>query len=501
MTAEPVASPSFRDAATIAYREAEAAGGREWQAATAEERAALVAGRLVYVAGMVESLERAGYAGPGGAIAYLRDAADLDAATDPPSVDGRETPSATGPRPWPTPASGKDPTAALADPWLVEGVLRPGRLMVLAAAEGVGKSYARLELAVRLATAHGALFDHYPIPGPVRVLLVEVENGEEEETRREEEILDRFGLDRSALTDYYTLSIEGLSLVDPEDQRYIGEAIERVAPAVAIFDTGSSMVGEEWGAELKAVVRFLRGLARERGCAVVVSVHLVKPNRQAKRGKDAPAHGQELADVMGQWTRQADSVALMSEAGGRILWRMAKRVPPSTLVLTAEGGAFHALEVAAGEDLGTDTRERVFGCIATGQSDAAAIATYLDVHIRTVRRHVAALRRDGRVTADGPLAVSPDLGSILASVSPGVTRDATPDPTTEAEPLSPGVTVDMDSTGDREGDMSPTPIGEVGDSVTPSPPVTSWCDDYRAHQSQHRRDGSGWVCDACEAMA
>jgi len=37
----------------------------------------------------------------------------------------------------------------------------------------------------------------YVIPAKARVLLVEVENGDEEETRREEEIVERFGLRRS----------------------------------------------------------------------------------------------------------------------------------------------------------------------------------------------------------------------------------------------------------------------------------------------------------------
>jgi hypothetical protein len=130
---------------------------------------------------------------------------------------------------------------------------------------------------------------------------------------------------------------------------------------------------------------------------------------------------------MGQWTRQADSVALMSDAGnGRVLWRMAKRVPASTLVLAPEGGAFHALEIAAGEDLGADTRQRILGCIASGQADAGSIATYLGMAVRTVRRHVAGLRKAGLVSPDGPFALSP-----------GVTRDVTPDASVVQEGVSP----------------------------------------------------------------
>ena len=111
-----------------------------------------------------------------------------------------------------------------------------------------------------------------------------------------------------------------------------------IAPeAVVIFDTGSSMVGEEWGSELKLAVRFLRRLAREYGCAIIVVVHLVKPNRQAKHRRTRPEHGTDLSDVMGQWTRQADSVALMARTKDeQIIWTMRKRVPRSTLVLATE---------------------------------------------------------------------------------------------------------------------------------------------------------------------
>jgi hypothetical protein len=482
-----------------------------WRNATDDERPRLVRDAAAWRAHAAASVERV--------AETLREAGFREAevreatlAYREPSADERENPSVNGPsafpepedpRPWPVSAAEKDPTAAMADPWLVEGVLRPARFMVWAAAEGVGKSYGRAELAIRLATGHGALFDHYPIPAPCRVLLIEVENGDDEEIRREEEILERLGLARADLGDYWTLSLEGLALGDGADQEYVREAIRRAEPAVVIFDTGSSMIGDEWGAELKAAVRFLRGLARAQGCAVVVCVHVVKPSRQGKRGKDTAPHGQELVDVMGQWTRQADSVGLMSEtSGGRVLWTMRKRVPRSTLVLVPEAGTFHAIEVAAGEDLGAPTRERVYGCIATGQADALSIAGYLGLSLRTVRRHVAALREAGRVAGDGPLAVSPASIPMQETVSPGVTRLVTLPPSTNGGALSPGVTPTRDKPGDSDGDMSPAPIGEAGDSVTPSPPACfADPERFRTHHSDHYQRPDGWGCRSCEATA
>jgi AAA domain-containing protein len=323
-------------------------------------------------------------------------------------------------RPWPQPASEVDPSGALEDEYLVDGVIRPGRLMVLASTEGLGKSHARGEIAMRLATGHGALFDHYRVPGSCRVLTFDVENGDEEELRREEEIRERLGISRADLTDYWRVSLEGLSLADPADQAYILAAVAKVRPSLAIFDTGSSMVGDEWGQPLKDAIRFLRLVARQYGCAVLVVVHLTKPSRQAKPGKDQPQHGTSLADVMGQWTRQADSVALMADAGAdRVKWSMRKRVPHSTLVLERTEGTFHAVQVIAGEDLGVGTTNRVFNAIASGATDAPSIHEALGLSVRTVRRHVAVLRRENRVSQEGPYRI--------ARMSPRVTPLGTPE--------------------------------------------------------------------------
>lgn len=353
-------------------------------------------------------------------------------------------------RPHAKPATSADTAAALADPWRVEGVVRPARLAVFASQEGVGKSQVRTEMGIRLATGRGNLFDHYVIPRACRVLLFDVENGEDEETRREEDVLARLELNRAQLGDYWRVSLEGLLLTDPDDQRYIRGEIEHVRPAVAVFDTGSSMVGEEWGRELKLAVRFLRGLAREYGCAVVVAVHLVKPNRQAKHAKDAPEHGTELSDVMGQWTRQADSVALMARTkDDQIVWTMRKRVPRSTLVLATSEGTFRVVSAAVGGDLGADTRAAVDRLYRQGVTDTAAIATTLGVSRRTVQRHVAKLEQAAED-------LSPPVAAPVAAI-----------PERETTPLSPGVadigtaqpadvaTVSLPPIGGSTGDMSP----------------------------------------------
>jgi putative DNA primase/helicase len=386
-------------------------------------------------------------------------------------------------RPHARPASAVDPAAALEDCWLVEGVLRPGRLLVLASQEGVGKSYARKELALRLATGTGSLFGHYPIPHPVRVLLVDVENGDEEETRREEEVLDRLDIRRAALGDYWRVSLEGLSLAEAADQLYILDEVRSIGPGVVIFDTGSSMVADEWGRELKVAVRFLRGLARQYGCGVVVVVHLVKPNRQAK-AKDAPEHGTELADVMGQWTRQADSVALMAatSAPDRIRWTMRKRVPGSMLILAPEGGTFATIQAIDGEELGAATRERVLRAIDAGETDRARIASTLGITTRQLRRHVSGLRQSGVLAPEDPLRV----------VSPDVRADVRPDLSVDEGTRIPDVLPDVRPDAVGGGHMSATP--PIGGGGMSAPAVL--LDVHAAGFDKYlreSRDGSAWL--------
>jgi hypothetical protein len=437
-----------------------------WHRRTDDERRAIATAAAVTRRRADAQARRRGFANAAESIAAT-------AALEPIPPPRRRRPRAAAPdlvaepvsvedeRPWPRPRSEADPSIGLVDVWMIDGILRPGRLLVVAGPEGLGKSRIRVELAIRLSTGHGALFNHYRIPGPARVLSIDVENGDEEEVRREEETLVRLGLEREQLGEYFGVSLEGLLLTDARDQAYIRTAIEQAAPAVVMFDTGSSMIGDEWGAELKAAVRFLRGLARQYGCAIVVFVHLVKPAKLAggsRRGKPEPnsQHGTALNDVMGQWTRSADTVALMADAGaGRILWTVRKRAPHSQLVLRAEGGTFDVVQVVAGEDLGVSTLERIHGCIATGYADAAAIATYLEMSERTVWRQIAKLREAGRVAPDAPLR---PVDAVSVAVSPSVSRS----PRTNGAHPAPAVSA---MSGGRTDTVSP-PVGDDMVSVS-----------------------------------
>lgn len=311
-----------------------------------------------------------------------------------------ETPPSTRPKPRNV---GTSPEPRDVDAWLVERVLRPGAYVVVAAPEGLGKSFIRKELAFRLATGTGALFGHYAISGAAVVLEFDEENGDREEWRREEDVLAALGLERAALDGrYWSVSFAGLTLTDAGSHAYVRELVDNLRPGLVMFDTGTGMVGDEWGAELKVAVRFLRSLAVDYGTAVLVFVHLVKPSRDS-RAKGA-RHGTAMTDVMGQWTRQADAVALMSDLGdGRAGWTMRKRVPPSSLVIRQADGVWETVNVNAAEAArSSSVDDRILRAVAASATTARELAVGLGVPERTIYAAVKRLRRDGYLEGDFP---------------------------------------------------------------------------------------------------
>jgi DNA-binding transcriptional ArsR family regulator len=245
----------------------------------------------------------------------------------------------------------------------------------------------------------------------VQVLEIDEENGEREEFRREEQVLAALGVRRADVTNYWSVSFPALDLGDGGSQVYLREQLATHRPDVLMLDTGTSMVGEEWGSELKAAMRFLRRLTVEFGCAVVVFVHLVKP----PRGRDATTrtHGSALSDVMGQWTRTVDAVAVLADlGGGRASWRMFKKVPKSELVIAQAQGIWKVVHVGAERKVTTD--DRVLRAIAEGGENPAAIAASLGVSKRAVSDAIKRLRERGLLGSKHPYEVTPAGDEALA---------------------------------------------------------------------------------------
>lgn len=328
----------------------------------------------------------------------------------PAAVPENVVPVAEPERPVLRPVADQRPSET-ADRWLVAGLIRPGALVVLASVEGLGKSGLRAELAVRAATGRGPFLDYFELPAPFRVATFDEENGPDEELRRDLEILDSLGIAQEALGErYQRASFAGLNLNSEADRSFLEAEIARTAPDLAILDTAGSMVADEWGAPLKDTMRFLRGLAVRYGVAFLLVVHMTKPARNGQAGAGpAQLHGTRLSDVMGQWTRAVDVVAIMADLGaGRVRFEVMKRAPSAVLILLRDAGLWRLLSVGDPSPARDRTDDRILRALAAGAASAEEVRAALSeggrpMPHRTFYDALRRLRLDGLVAEGTPL--------------------------------------------------------------------------------------------------
>ena len=223
------------------------------------------------------------------------------------------------------------------------------------------------------------------------------------------------GTSRAALGGrYLRQSFLGLNLSDPRSQDYLRRAA--MDCSILFLDTGGSMVDEEYGPPLKTGVRFLRTLMRENVLTVVLCVHMVKPVRDGKGGS---VKRRPLSDVMGQWTRQADVVAVMTDLGAdRYRWELVKRRGVPQL------GRDHRLLVRArdvgrgcgcsGDVLEHRDEIRAFRSIAAGATSWEQLRDGLELSKDKVFAAIRALRRDGLIGPGTPYAITADGWEALS---------------------------------------------------------------------------------------
>jgi hypothetical protein len=147
-------------------------------------------------------------------------------------------------------------------------------------------------------------------------------------------MLASLGLTRSIhMVLYNRIHYSGLDLESAVHQTVFDRLLSEHQPQLVILDTAGAMVGEEHGKDFKKVMAFLKAMKEKHDCAIVLVVHLVKPPRDAKlAGKPVE---RVITDVMGQWTRSADVLMLVSETedDNVILFRVRKRVDRSDITL------------------------------------------------------------------------------------------------------------------------------------------------------------------------
>jgi len=293
--------------------------------------------------------------------------------------------------------------SAPADPdaWLVRGFCRPGTMVLLAGPAGSSKSWAARQLAIEAATGQGQFMGTYDIGRPMRVLVLDEDNGGVEEYRREEVICAALGVERGALTNLYRLSLANVELDRPEWQRWLRGHLLRLEPDLVILDPISEMHG---GKELRedpafrSLLRFLKRLKTEFSRMATVAVHHTRKPSSGDRGP------RTVDDVRGQWGQTPDVVAMMWRLPEqRVSWELFKRVPHSQLVLqaTQAGPLVAVANVLTQRTRRQERDDKVLGYIEAGADSASLIVERGGGTRTTVDRAIASLLKAGLIRKVG----------------------------------------------------------------------------------------------------
>ncbi len=300
----------------------------------------------------------------------------------------------------------------------VEDLVRPGRIVVVAAEEGTGKSYATAsELGLRVAVAGGAFAGAWRVlrNGPVLYLS---EMHPDDDYEREAVVLASLGLAREDIQgNYFRLSLataagDTPALRSPEWREWVVRWLRDHGVLVAIFDTATGATGTDpWGPEFHRVYHDLRAMLD--GCpmlAILLVVHLKKPSGRGPR---------RITDVIGEWGRWCD-VILLLEADGldRVKLTSLKRVrQPRRIVARKSGGLL------------VDPQDRVEGGPKVPLNDVVAaihttpglsqkaLAKRLAVSAATARTYVTAAERAGLIRVESR---ADGLGKALYPAEEGV---------------------------------------------------------------------------------
>lgn len=224
------------------------------------------------------------------------------------------------------------PTPANPDAFLVGNLIRPGTTVMLAGPPGAAKSWASRQLALAAGCGVELFLERYELERPLNVLVIDEDNGPEEEWRRDERLLAHLGLKREDAVNVRRVSLEGVQLDQERWQRWLRGQIRLHELDLVILDPISEFHG---GKELRedpsfrSMVGFLKRLKVDFPRLATILVHhtrkLPASERQSHRG---------LEDVRGQWGQTPDVIVMLSPLGDRrAKWEVHKRVPHSALIL------------------------------------------------------------------------------------------------------------------------------------------------------------------------
>jgi len=308
--------------------------------------------------------------------------------------------------PWPEPENrGTAVLSAQGDvEYVVDLGVRPGRILLVGAEEGTGKSYAiDSELGIRLACAGGAFAGTWPIRETVPVLVLSEMHADDDHAR-EETVLAALEKQRADLDrNYWRLSLMTAAggapaLTVPEWRTWITGWMAEHGVRVLVVDTATGATAvDPWGKAIQDVYRNLRGmLAEYPELAIVLIVHLKKPSGRGER---------RISDVLGEWGRWCD-VVLMLEADGATRTKISTykrvRTPRRIVAVKRDGLLVEPIDLADAKGPKVPT-DKVLAAIrerpGIGYAD---LGKKLDVSKDTAGRYVAALGDLVDVAKTGP---------------------------------------------------------------------------------------------------
>ena len=308
---------------------------------------------------------------------------------------------------WPEPEDrGLAVLSPLGETEYVADLIRPGRIVLWAAEEGSGKSYSvDGELGIRVAIAGGSFAGTWDVLETGPVLYLSEMHGDDDFTY-EATVLESLGLEREALvTRYYRLPLMLAAggkpaLMVPEWRAWAVEWLRRCRALLVIFDTatGATQV-DPWGTAIQGVYAGLRAmLAQYPALAVILTVHLKKPNGHGER---------RLSDVLGEWGRWCD-VIVLQENDGTSLTRtritVRKRVRHQRRIAATKAGGLLVDPIDLDETKGTKVPAGMVlaAIIASPGITLADLGKLLDVSRDTASNYVKALGEAVRTEKTGP---------------------------------------------------------------------------------------------------
>lgn len=296
-----------------------------------------------------------------------------------------------------------------ADPntWLIGNLIRPGTTVMLAGPPGVAKSWASRQLALAAGAGLPWFLDRYAIERPLRVLVIDEDNGPDEEWRRDEALLAHLELTRTDVNSVWRSSLAGVQLEAERWQHWLRDLIERLALDLLVLDPISEMHG---GKELRedpafrSMLGFLKRLKVE--CPRMATL-LVHHTRKLPASERAAHRG--LEDVRGQWGQTPDVVITLSPLGDRrVKWETHKRVAASSLILEqvaqgqpGEGGLHLVADEAIARTQAMANDARVIDAVRDGFTTFADIQAALGMPKGTLSGVLQRLVRAGVVMRSG----------------------------------------------------------------------------------------------------